>query len=42
MTLGYRVWFLDAAGNVVNSYVQGARAYVRLEDHNNNNSTSID
>ena len=41
-TLGYRVWFLDAAGNVVASYVPGARAYVRLEDHNFNNLTRND
>src|SRR4051812_34823776 len=41
-TLGYRVWFLDAAGNVVTSYVPGARAYVRLEDHNFNNPSRND
>ncbi|PYQ59813.1 MAG: hypothetical protein DMF53_18175, partial [Acidobacteria bacterium] len=41
-TLGYRVWFLDAAGNVVTSYVPGARVYVRLEDHNFNNPSRID
>ncbi|HTG35181.1 MAG TPA: Ig-like domain-containing protein [Thermoanaerobaculia bacterium] len=41
MTLGYRTWFLDSLGAVVDSYLQGARVYVRLEDHNNNNPTSI-
>ncbi|MFY9824829.1 MAG: Ig-like domain-containing protein, partial [Thermoanaerobaculia bacterium] len=41
-TLGYRVWFLDASGTVVNSYLQGTRAYVRLEDHNYNHPNSID
>src|SRR6185312_976067 len=40
-TLGYRVWFLDAAGTVVNSYLQGSRAYVRLEDHNYNDPNFI-
>src|SRR5262249_7511362 len=40
-TLGYHVWFLDAAGAVVNSYLQGSRAYVRLEDHNYNNPNFI-
>ena len=43
-TLGYRVWFLDASGTAVTSYVPGAgmRAYVRLEDHNFNNPNRID
>jgi len=41
-TLGYRVWFLDAAGAVVNSYVEGSHAYVRLEDHNYNDPNRID
>ncbi|MFY9820238.1 MAG: hypothetical protein WAM82_02580, partial [Thermoanaerobaculia bacterium] len=32
-TLSFRVWFIDAFGNVVTSYAQGSRAYVRVEDH---------
>ena len=41
ITLGYRVQFLDASGAVVSSYLQGTRAYVRLEDHNYNNPNFV-
>ncbi len=41
-TLSYRVWFLDASGTVVSSYLQGSRVYVRLEDHNFNNPDLAD
>jgi hypothetical protein len=40
-TLGYRFWFVDASGAVASSYLQGTRAYVRLEDHNQNNPNLI-
>jgi VCBS repeat-containing protein len=35
-TLGYRVWFIDAQGNVVSRYGAGDPIYMRLEDHNQN------
>jgi VCBS repeat-containing protein len=41
-TLGYRIWFIDAAGAVVSSYSPGSRVYVRLEEHNHNNPGQID
>ncbi len=41
-TLGYRVWFLDAYGNVVTSYPQGTRAYVRIEWHDFTNPNAVD
>src|SRR6185295_11037514 len=41
-TLSFRIWFIDAFGNVVNSYSQGSRAYVRVEDHRFNNPTAFD
>src|SRR5947209_5896839 len=41
-TLGYRVWFLDAYGNVVTSYPQGARVYVRIEWHDFLNPSAVD
>jgi hypothetical protein len=31
---GSRIWFLDASGNVTDSYAEGSRAYIRVEDHN--------
>jgi len=41
-TQNFRVWFLDAFGNVVSSYAQGSRVYVRVEDHNFNDPTRFD
>jgi len=40
-TVGYHVWFLDAEGNVVTSYVPGSRAYVRIEEHTYNYPNTI-
>ncbi|HSS79519.1 MAG TPA: hypothetical protein VLV54_22560, partial [Thermoanaerobaculia bacterium] len=41
-TLNFRVWFIDAFGNVVTSYAQGSRAYVRIEDHQFNDPGAFD
>ncbi|HEX6902960.1 MAG TPA: Ig-like domain-containing protein [Thermoanaerobaculia bacterium] len=41
-TLNYRIWFLDGFGQVVNSYAQGTRVYVRMEDHRYNNPSTYD
>ncbi len=41
-TLNYRIWFIDAFGQVVNAYAQGTRVYVRVEDHRFNNPSMYD
>ncbi|MEA2603350.1 MAG: large repetitive protein, partial [Acidobacteriota bacterium] len=41
-TLSFRVWFIDAFGNVVSSYPQGTRTYVRIEDHRFNDPGVFD
>ncbi len=41
-TLNYRIWFIDAFGQVVNAYAQGTRVYVRVEDHRFNNPSLYD
>ncbi len=41
-TLNYRIWFIDAFGQVVTSFAQGQRVYVRMEDYRFNNPSSFD
>ena len=39
-TLGSRLWFIDADGNVTDAFALGERVYVRVEDQNRNTDPS--
>jgi VCBS repeat-containing protein len=41
-TLSFRIWFIDASGQVVTAYTQGPRVYVRIEDHRFNDPGALD
>ncbi len=41
-TLGSRVWFIDAAGEVTSTLPEGSAVGVRIEDHNFNQSGQVD
>jgi hypothetical protein len=38
----FRVWFIDADGNVTDHYAQASRAYVRLENHRDGDPGAFD
>jgi VCBS repeat-containing protein len=40
--LNFRVWFIDAYGQVTDRYAERSRAYVRVEDHRNGDPGAID
>jgi VCBS repeat-containing protein len=42
VTLGYRIWFIDASGQVTDHFAAGMQAYVRLEWHNYTDPGAVD